>query len=1077
LPADFPAPIVVGHYHNPPDEIRLEEVLSGKTEMPVEVIAGDTPLQSGHIYVGHSDQDIEIVSEQHFGIARIGDASAPSVDRTMATAARVFTDQMIGVLLNGIGLDGLAGAQAIKAYAGTVILQDRSASTFTTTTITFPPTAIDIAADLDAIAPLLTDLLGGFVSLDSGEETGELRYFLERIREQSGIDFRAYKRPTIERRLRRRMAAVGVPSLKGYWRYVDRHPEELQQLISSFLIKVTHFFRDPELFDHLREQVLPYLIAQSREHDRELRIWSAGCATGEEAYSVAIIVADLLGDELDQLPVRIFATDIASDAVDFARHGVYPSAALEAVPADLVEQNFNRLDGAYEISQAVRALVVFGEHDLGRRAPFPRIDLVLCRNVLIYFTSALQRRALQRFAFSLRPGGLMVLGKAESVSPLPEYFALEQPRLKVFRRTEAVSPVLTDTSQDPAHTLSSGSSTIARRFPIRRLAPPAHTSSFSPTLTEQAIRLLDRLSVGVVVIDRAYDIRAINIAARQLLDIRGAGIGEDLIHQVGLTMSGPLRSVIDTAFRGEPTEIVHHLPPDVAHEQGRDLSISCRAVPGDNAADAILLAQIEITDVTSSIQAGRQLTGERDKLATERDELQMRAREAGVAIREFGSANDVIATELGRLRAENEQLQLAHEEIQAAAEEIETLSEEQQAANEELETLNEELQATVEELNTANSELESRTVQLELLAKTLDARRQESEEWFNAIAEQATDYAIFTVDSERRIDSWTLSAQRVFGWPSDEAVGKPFDIIFTPEDRKDEIPQREFETARTMEQAPDTRWHLRQDGARVFIEGTSRARRDHDGSFRGLLKIGRNITERHLREQQEQQAEERSRQELERRVAEATAELRKLSLQLVKVQEDERRHVALELHDEIGQTLTGLQFQLASSEYANMEESRQTVQDLIEQVRKLSMDLRPATLDRYGLTPTLETHIERFERHTGIDTDFQHDGVDQRLPSLVEVTAYRLVQEGLTNLARHSEASSASVKLSMEDDLLKITIRDDGKGFDPASLRDGSGLFGMRDRVSLLGGTLSIDTSPGAGVRISASLPIEDADE
>jgi two-component system CheB/CheR fusion protein len=358
-------------------------VLAARLRLPVSLVSGPVPLRPGTIFVGPPDRDIEVVGEAEAGSVRVGSASMPSIDRLLASAARIYADQLIGVMLSGTGIDGLAGAQAVKAYGGAVIAQDRGVSEYSG----IPPGIVDIVADLAAIGPLLGDLVDGQYALTPSGEATDLRLFLDHVREQSGVDFHAYKRPTVERRLRRRMAAVGATSLAAYRRYVDRHPEELQQLVSAFLIKVTNFFRDPELFSHLRERVLPDLINHARTQGGELRVWSAGCATGEEAYSVAMLVADLLGDELENQPVRIFATDVAPDAVDFARRGVYPVTAIADVPADLVDRYFDRLDGAYEISKSVRALVVFGEHDLGRRAPFPRIDLVLCRNVLIYFTA------------------------------------------------------------------------------------------------------------------------------------------------------------------------------------------------------------------------------------------------------------------------------------------------------------------------------------------------------------------------------------------------------------------------------------------------------------------------------------------------------------------------------------------------------------------------------------------------------------------------------------------------------------------------------------------------------------------
>src|SRR5262245_38220417 len=189
------------------------------------------------------------------------------------------------------------------------------------------------------------------------------------------------------------MVATDTRHLAEYMRYLQRHPDEYQRLASSFLIKVTGFFRDADLFDQLRRRVLPELLAEARNRDNELRLWSAGCATGEEAYSLAILIADALGDDLERFTVRVFATDLDADAIAVARRGVCPAAALVDAPQRLVEEYFSEADGEYTIRKRVRALTVFGQHDLGQRAPFPRIDLALCRNVLIYFTPELQKRA------------------------------------------------------------------------------------------------------------------------------------------------------------------------------------------------------------------------------------------------------------------------------------------------------------------------------------------------------------------------------------------------------------------------------------------------------------------------------------------------------------------------------------------------------------------------------------------------------------------------------------------------------------------------------------------------------------
>src|SRR5918994_1115916 len=518
LPRDFPAPIVVAQHLDPRRQSHLGEILSSRSVLPVRTVSGDQPLEPCIVYVIAADRDVEISDHALTITAPTAKSPSPrpSVDRLLATAARTFSDELVAVILTGTGSDGATGAQAVKAHGGTVIVQNPDTATFPGMPLAVPSSAIDIVADLEAIGPLLGDLVSGAYSVPASSKDGDLRAFLDRVRERTGLDFSAYKRATIVRRLQRRMAASGAATLPDYRRYMERHPEELQRLVASFLIKVTEFFRDPELFTYLRDHVLPELVSEARERG-ELRIWSAGCATGEEAYTLAMLVSDLLGEDAAELPVRIFATDIASDAVEFARRGIYTQAALEGLPPDLIERHFTPVDGAFEVRKQVRSLVVFGEHDLGNRAPFPRIDLVLCRNVLIYFTPELQRRALQLFAFSLRHGGYLALGKAETVSPLPDFFSLEQPRLKIFRRAGAPAPI-------PAgRVLSIGP--LPR--PGRRLNAPVAERAGSatgaqPALREasashQVARLMDQLATGTLTVDRDYHIRTINMSGRHLL--------------------------------------------------------------------------------------------------------------------------------------------------------------------------------------------------------------------------------------------------------------------------------------------------------------------------------------------------------------------------------------------------------------------------------------------------------------------------------------------------------------------------------------------------------------------------------
>src|SRR5215207_5079818 len=726
LPHAFPAPIVVAQHLDPRRQSHLGEILSSRSVLPVRTVSDDQPLEPGIVYVIAADRDVEISDHALTVTAPTGTNTSPrpSVDRLLATAARTFADELVAVILTGTGSDGATGAQAVKAHGGTVIVQNPDTATFPGMPLAVPSSAIDIVADLEAIGPLLGDLVSGAYQVPATSDDHDLHAFLDRVRERTGLDFSAYKRATIVRRLQRRMAAAGAATLPDYRRYMERHPEELQRLVASFLIKVTQFFRDPELFTYLRDRVLPGLVSEAKERG-ELRIWSAGCATGEEAYTLAMLVSDLIGDNAEELQVRIFATDIASDAVEFARRGIYTQAALEGLPPELIERHFTPVDGAFEVRKQVRSLVVFGEHDLGNRAPFPRTDLILCRNVLIYFTPDLQRRALQVFAYSLRHGGYLALGKAETVSPLPEFFSVEQPRLKVFRRAGAAAPI------PVGRVLSMGPLTR----PAPRLSPPAATErpgpSFPPAAREasasqHAGRLLDRLSTGTLMVDRAYHIRTINQSARHLLGIHTTAVGEDLIHRMDPVLAGPLRVAIDAALRGEPSTAVYHVPDRVMDEEGRDLLIAIRSLAEENQpAHEVVLEVVEMTSLARQL---REEVASRERLEVLTDRQTNRTDRAAIVLRELQAANEVLAVETGRLRSENEELLIANEEAQAAAEEIETLNEELQATNEELETLNEELQATVEELTTTNDELQARTIESQNLAAAREADRQRLED-------------------------------------------------------------------------------------------------------------------------------------------------------------------------------------------------------------------------------------------------------------------------------------------------------------------------------------------------------------
>src|SRR5256886_8568886 len=273
----------------------------------------------------------------------------------LSSAAKAFGDHLIAVILTGSGSDGAAGAVDVKNAGGTVIVQDPQTARYPSMPLALPPTVIDFEASIERIGPLLNDLLTG-VALPQPEERTEdvLHAILEQVSRQASIDFRPYKTSTILRRIGRRMAVTHSRTMQDYLEYIRVHSEEVGELVKAFLINVTQFFRDADAFAYLKGEILPKLITQSRERDRVLRIWTAGCATGEEAYSVAMLLTDILGAELPQWSIKIFATDLDEAAINFARRGLYAENLLKVMPNDYRDRFLERVDHGYRISKTLR---------------------------------------------------------------------------------------------------------------------------------------------------------------------------------------------------------------------------------------------------------------------------------------------------------------------------------------------------------------------------------------------------------------------------------------------------------------------------------------------------------------------------------------------------------------------------------------------------------------------------------------------------------------------------------------------------------------------------------------------------
>ncbi len=715
LPSDFAAPIVIAQHLDPQRPSQLGAVLERKSTIPVSVVEKPTKLEAGRAYVVASNRHVTI----HDGyVTPEGDHAGrprPSIDLLLSTAAASYGENLIAVILTGSGSDGAAGALDVKRQGGTIVIQNPETARFPSMPLALPPTAVDHVADLEQIPALLTALVGGIDLPPGDEDSAEgVRAILALVGTATGVDFSAYKESTIHRRLVRRMVVTHQESLQSYHRYLEQHREEVQRLAVAFLIKVTEFFRDAEAFAFLRERVLPQLIERGRTQGRVLRMWSAGCATGEEPYSLAMLVADMLGDELPEWSVKIFATDLDEESIAFARRGLYPENVLDKLPEDYARRFFERSDAGMMVSKQLRQMVIYGQQDIGKGVPFPRLDLVVCRNLLIYFKPELQQHVLDLFAYSLSgAAGYMFLGKAETARPASGAFEMIDKRWKVYRCTRPA--LATRPAQQPPGAFSLDGRTTMRARERHVADAPSPSDPELAQLRRFNELLLRLVAVGVVVVDRNYRLVAINQAGRRLLGVRELGHEQDFLHAVRGLPYGAVREAIDTVFREHGVAQLDEIELDsVGGSARRFLTLSfayaAQESPGGEVALVTVLDGSEAVNARHSLEAIR---AEQSRLVSELTSANKRLSEMN---KDLQDANE-------ELQATNEEMTLTQEELQASNEELEATNEEIQATNEELETNNEELQATNEELEATNDELSARTQELQEVARTLSSER------------------------------------------------------------------------------------------------------------------------------------------------------------------------------------------------------------------------------------------------------------------------------------------------------------------------------------------------------------------
>jgi two-component system, chemotaxis family, CheB/CheR fusion protein len=752
LPPDMGMALVLIQHLDPTHASYLSEALARSTSFPVDEIRDGMLVQPDHVYVIPSIADIGILKGELTLLPRPADGRKPHlpIDVFFKALAADRGNQAIGVVLSGTGSDGSEGLRAIKAEDGITFAQDPRSAKFSG----MPEAAIRTGA-VDFILPL-PDLAQELVRigrhpflrardaevLGSSADDGELKKVFLLLRSEVGVDFSEYRLTTIRRRLARRMALRRLSTLEEYVRRLREDPSEAQDLFADIFIHVTGFFRDPAAFERLKQTVFPKLLEQKRE-DGTIRIWCAGCSTGEEAYSIVIALLEFLAKEnASHVPIQLFGTDVSEHAIATARAGFYPEGVARDIGAERRAHFFTGVEGGgYRIHKSVRERCAFVKHDLASDTPFSKLDLVSCRNVLIYFGEELQRRVLATFQFALNQPGFLFLGHAENIIDGAQLFQAVDKENKIFAR----SATRTTLRLAPAR----GVSPLAS--PSAEPGPRAATSAELVRRTE-TILLEQYAPPGVIVNERM-----------EILHFRGR-TGAYLEPAPGQ----PQHDLLKMARRGLLPEL--HIAISQAKTENAIVSRS-GAVELDGSTHPCTVIVIPVASPPESREHIFAVLFEEPRPPGPQPEKEGAQGTGPATVADVRSSESRVTKLEDELKATKaylhsilEEHQHTNEELLSANEELVSSNEELQTLNEELETAKEELQSINEELSTLNEELQGRNTELTLANSDL----------VNILG--SVEIPLIIVDGGRRVRRFTPQAQRMLNLlPSD--VGRPIDDL------------------------------------------------------------------------------------------------------------------------------------------------------------------------------------------------------------------------------------------------------------------------------------------------------------
>jgi two-component system CheB/CheR fusion protein len=710
LPPKTGMAFVFVQHLDPSHSSALEEILSRATKIPVREVRDGLAVQPDHIYIIPPNADMLIKQNVLSLSARtVARGQHRPIDTFLRSLAEDKRGQAIGVILSGTAADGSAGCAAIKAGGGITFAQDENTAKYSSMPRSAVGTGcIDFVLSPEAIAEELVRIgKHPYIAraTKAGEEpqvsasTDDLKGLFGMIREAKSVDFTHYKQSTLSRRIKRRMVLNHIEKLKDYLSFVKDSPNELEELYRDILINVTGFFRDPGAFEALRKEVFPNLLGNRKAADDPIRIWIPACSTGEEAYSIAIELLEAVwsdgGSKQGGSSIQIFATDISDDALDRARAGTYTEAAVADVSPDRLKRFFVRIDGSFQVNKLVREACIFARQNVTKDPPFSNLDLISCRNLLIYLGPELQKRVIPMLHYGLKPNGYLMVGTAESLSSYSDHFTLIDKKYRIYQKKKTASRLITyfmgvdySSRRSEAGTVTKAAPLISSidkevdRLLVNRFVPASivvnsemeivqfrgKTGAYLEPATGQPTFSLSKMVREGLLVDL---LAAINQVKKQNLPARRTGV--------------VIQSDSDT--RQVDLEVI---PLQGGGSQERFYVVIFQEPSRERAAPARRERPAQGADRkgTSSSRKSDQLKSE---IRVLRDQMQSLIEDHEMTSEEFKTANEEVLS--------------ANEELQSTNEELETTKEELQSSNEELTTLNEEVQNRNAELSLINSDL------------------------------------------------------------------------------------------------------------------------------------------------------------------------------------------------------------------------------------------------------------------------------------------------------------------------------------------------------------------------------------